>query len=107
MLLFPGQRRPSVGTGSAGRESWWSRRVLAPGPPANVPLLLEFRGDSGGKVIIEIDHGPAILWFANARAGWHQRLREISAGDGDVAGIHAETNHLGFDRHRAPLGKSL
>src|SRR5579884_3501387 len=55
-----------------------------------VPLLLELRSDSGGDIVIEIDHSPAILRFPNARARLHQRLQEASAGDGDVARIHAE-----------------
>src|SRR5277367_1083817 len=45
----------------------------------------------------EIDHGAAVLGFANARSRRHERIVEALALDGDTGAVHAFADHLVLD----------
>src|SRR5258708_35278902 len=97
--------------------SWWSDRFKksdAPRPiqPRGISLCATTRRKrellcAGDGAASDINHGSAVLRFADARAGLNERIREALADGRDHRAIHALLHHLGLDRIGPPFGESL
>src|SRR3954468_1225537 len=73
---------------------------------ATARRVIELFG-AGNRAAAQIDHRSAVLRFTDARARWHERIREALADRRDHGSVQPFPDHLGLDRVCTPFGEGL